>query len=173
MNRCFTAKQKKHLYVRGGAPEGNQNARVDDENKRANGPLVSAEDSGNGKARKGSNSKDRIIARLKRDAQTNDQARELLDNLKAGDISARKAALDMSYIKPADPAKIVEKQIDNLTPAEVVEIHSELSRRLPEKTFDHYSSAVESFLSLSEDEVDRFLSWVNEMYAPTDRVGNG
>ena len=62
-----------------GAPEGNRNAAKGDGNKETNCHI---------EKRKGSQSHERIIARLKRDAETDTKAAALLGSIEAGDIGA-------------------------------------------------------------------------------------
>lgn len=107
----------------------------------------------------GSQSPERIIARLKRDAETNPKAQALLDTLEAGDISARAAAIEMGWVKPPDPARIVEKQREKLAPDEQVRIWREWGRALPDEAIERYDAAQDAFLNLTEIEQGRFLRW--------------
>lgn len=100
------------------ARPGNQNARKKEENTSADrAPVPTGKRSG-----KSNDNPERVISRLKRDAATDPNARALLDTLSAGDITARQAAIQMGDIKPADPARIVERQREKLTTDEQVAV---------------------------------------------------
>ena len=144
-----TARLVETAKEHGGARDGA--GRKSEDNQGENFPLK--------KERKtGSASPERVIARLKRDAATDPNAQSLLDTLSAGDISARQAALQMGYIKPADPARIVEKQREKLPVEEQVAIWQEWGRALPDEALDRVEVATEALLALTDDEVSRLLA---------------
>lgn len=67
----------------------------DDECRRVNYPSANE--------RKGSRSPERIIARLKRDAESDPKAEALLGSIEAGDLKPYRAAVEMGWVKPPDP----------------------------------------------------------------------
>lgn len=136
-----------------GAPEGNQNASKD-KNKDADGNIVS-------RKTKGSNKAEYIIARLKRDAETDPKAKALLDTLEAGGISARAAALEMGWIKLPDPAAVVEKQMEKLPVDAQVKVWREWGRSLPDGSVERLDVAQEAFLNLTPQEQQKFLTWAS------------
>ena len=109
----------------------------------------------------GSTGKAYILGRLKRDAVTDPKAKELLAQVEKGEISARKAGIEAGFIKPADPARIVEKKVQELTDTEVIDLFKNLHRSLPE-SFGHLEMAKESARSLTDEEMDEFVAWLEE-----------
>lgn len=59
--------------------------------------------------KRGNKDPERIISRLKRDAETDPKAAALLGSIEAGDIKPFKAAKEMGWVKTPDPARIVER----------------------------------------------------------------
>lgn len=111
----------------------------------------------------GSQSPERIIARLKRDAETDPKAAALLDSLEAGDISARGAALEMGWIKPADPIKTIEKQREKIAPDDQVRAWVDWGRAIPDEALTRYDAACEAFLNLTPTERRQLLAWASEI----------
>lgn len=113
-----------------------------------------------GKKRKRGSDPEYIKSRLARDAQAGDtQAAALLGSIEAGDISAHKAAQEMGWVKEPDPARIVEKQREKLSPGEQVKVWREWGRALPDEAIERYDTAQEAFLNLTEMEQHRFIKW--------------
>jgi len=106
------------------------------------------------KKRKGGTDPEYVIARLKRDANDgNTQAAALLGSLEAGEIKPYRAAVEMGWVKPPDPARIVEKQRERLEPAEQVRLWEQWGRTLPEGAVDRAAIAAEALLNCTEEEV--------------------
>ena len=139
-----------------GAPKGNQNAAATpEENKVADGTFVSPQAT----KPRGTNSRDYIIGRLKRDAREDVKARAVLSRVEKAELSARAAGIEMGWVKPADPARIVEKQVERLSEDEVVDLYKNLARSLPESRWNHLQAAKEAFLALTDDERTAFDTW--------------
>ena len=124
------------------ARPGNANARKEN----------NAETNYHREKRKSSQSPERIIARLKRDAATDTHAAALLGSIEAGDIKPYRAAVDMGWVKTPDPARVVEKQREKMTLAEQVAMWEQWGRSLPEKAVDRVGIAVEALLNCTEPE---------------------
>ena len=140
-----------HGGKRGGA--GRPAKRVDDKGiNQGDNVTLNKRDRGN--------SKDYIIARLKRDAATDPKAREALQLLEAGKVSARKAGIHAGFIKPADPALIVEKQVAAMEPEELIDVYRNLTRSLPESHWDYLEAAKEAVRNLNDAEFRKFTAWL-------------
>lgn len=100
----------------------------------------------------GSKSPERIIARLKRDAETDTHAAALLVSIEAGDLKPYRAAVEMGWVKPPDPTGIIEKQREKLEPHEQVRLWEQWGRSLPAKAVDRVAIAVEALLNCTERE---------------------
>lgn len=95
---------------------------------------------------------ERIIARLKRDAETDTHAAALLGSIEAGDIKPYRAAVEMGWVKPPDPAVIIEKNYAKLEPENQVRLWEQWGRSLPAKAVDRVAIAVEALLNCTERE---------------------
>lgn len=111
---------------------------------------------------------EKVIARLKRDrtdealpAETREKAGFLLAGIERGEVKPYKAAKAMGYVKPPDPAKIVEKQREKLEPEEQVRIWEQWGRSLPDDVINRLEIAKDAYLNLSDDEALTFIEWVN------------
>ena len=131
-----------------GAPVGNQNAAKGEENKWTNCPV----DCASKRKRKSQNSPERIIARLKRDAASDPHAEALLGSIEAGDIKPYRAAVEMGWVKPQDPAVVIEKNYSKLDVKDQVMLWEQWGRALPEKSVDRVAIAVEALLNCTEHE---------------------
>jgi hypothetical protein len=137
----------------GGKREGaGRKAKDEDGNQSANRDLKK-------KQGKSNDNPERVIARLKRDAETDPKAQAILDTLEAGDISARGAALEMGWIKPPDPIKTIEKQREKIAPDDQVKAWVDWGRAIPNEALTRYDAAQEAFLNLTEMEQRRFIKW--------------
>ncbi|AHE99841.1 hypothetical protein [Thioalkalivibrio paradoxus] len=112
---------------------------------------------------RGTNSRDHIIGRLKRDAREDPKAKEVLARVEKGEVSARAAGIEMGWVKPADPARIVEKQVERLSDDEVVDLYKNLARSLPEAKWNHLEAAKEAVMALSDDEMAGFEAWYRSL----------
>ena len=129
-------------------PHGGTGANQHKDSKGENFPSAKKE------RKSGSASPERIIARLKRDANDGDtQAAALLGSLEAGEIKPYRAAVEMGWVKPPDPARIVEKQRERLEPAEQVRLWEQWGRTLPDGAVDRAAIAAEALLNCTEEEV--------------------
>ena len=128
----------------GGSREGaGRKAKEEDANQETNCHL---------KKRKSSQSPERIIARLKRDAETNPHAEALLGSIEAGDLKPYRAAVEMGWVKPPDPLAIIDRHFDKLDVADQVKVWEEWGRALPGKSVDRVAIAVEALLNCTERE---------------------
>lgn len=100
-----------------------------------------------------------LLARLKRDSDTDPKARGLLRRVAQGEVSARAAGLEMGYVKPVDAARVVDNHIKQMAPAELVALYRNLGRNLPEGVYDHLEAAKEAYLGLTDREAAEFMAW--------------
>lgn len=117
----------------------------DGNNQDANGNL-------NNRKTKGSHKSETIIARLKRDAETDTHAAALLGSIEAGDLKPYRAAVEMGWVKPPDPLAIIDRHFDKLDVADQVKVWEEWGRALPGKSVDRVAIAVEALLNCTERE---------------------
>ena len=113
-----------------------------------------------------SNSQARIIAKLKREQTKEDipdvrrkLATSLLNQMAAGEMSARSAAITMGWKKPVDPMAQVQKYLDALSATDKIGLWEELGRSLPDG-FDYLSAAKEAAMNLEADEIAQFKAWI-------------
>ena len=100
----------------------------------------------------GAKSPERIIARLKRDSETDTQAASLLASIENGELKPYRAAIDMGWVKTPDPAVIIEKNYAKLDVKDQVMLWEQWGRALPEKSVDRVGIAVEALLNCTEGE---------------------
>ena len=129
-----------------GAPVGNQNAAKGEENKGNNITFETTN-----QAKRGTRA-DYFIARLKRDAASDPHAEALLGSIEAGDIKPYRAAVEMGWVKPQDPAVVIEKNYSKLDVKDQVMLWEQWGRALPEKSVDRVAIAVEALLNCTEHE---------------------
>ena len=113
-----------------------------------------------------SDSQARIIAKLKREQTKEDipdvrrkLATSLLNQMAAGEMSARSAAITMGWKKPVDPMAQVQKYLDALSATDKIGLWEELGRSLPDG-FDYLSAAKEAAMNLEADEIAQFKAWI-------------
>ena len=129
----------------GGSRKGaGRKAKEDEVNQDANSNL--------NKRTKGSTKSETIIARLKRDAASDPHAEALLGSIEAGDIKPYRAAVEMGWVKPQDPAVVIEKNYSKLDVKDQVMLWEQWGRALPEKSVDRVAIAVEALLNCTEHE---------------------
>ena len=111
-------------------------------------------------------SQERIIAKLKREQTKEDipdvrrkLATSLLNQMAAGEMSARSAAITMGWKKPVDPMAQVQKYLDALSATDKIGLWEELGRSLPDG-FDYLSAAKEAAMNLEADEIAQFKAWI-------------
>lgn len=117
----------------------------------------------NNKRTKGSTKSETIIARLKRDAETDTNAAALLGSIEAGDIKPYRAAIEMGWVKTPDPLAIIDRHFDKLDVADQVKVWEEWGRALPAGAYDPVEAAKEALLNLGKDEAQAIMTWWQEV----------
>jgi hypothetical protein len=136
---------------------------------KGHGNQVTNGDMNTKRAKRSNHNPERIIARLKRDKdddalapETREKAKSLLSDIEKGEVKPYGAAKAMGWVKPPDPAAIVEKQREKLEPQDQVRLWQEWGRALPEESVDRVQIAREAILNLTVDEQRELLIWANE-----------
>ena len=111
----------------------------------------------------GAKSPERIIARLKRDSETDTQAASLLASIENGELKPYRAAIDMGWVKTPAPAVIIEKQREKLEPEDQVRLWEQWGRSLPPGAYDPLAAAKEALLNLNQDEARAIMAWWMEV----------
>jgi len=105
------------------ARPGNSNARKE-ENAVASSNPVSPRT-------KGSTKSETIIARLKRDAETDTHAASLLSDIESGNIRPYRAAIRMGYVQPPNSVQAIIRSINRLTHDEQMTLMQQLAEQYP------------------------------------------